>query len=478
MWQFRVITTGTYIKEELVLKRSFFIALIIFVCFSQVYADSSAGNASIEINLPSLTLSLYKDSILLKEYPVCVGKQSTPTPQGDYRVIYKAVNPYWINKDVVVPPGPQNPLGIRWIGITKGIGIHGNNRPESIGTYASAGCIRMYNRDVEEVYALVPVNTPVTIKYDRVRLFDDEYLGKKDIIIYPDSYKAGAESGRQQLAKLNLTDIPEELISKAKELLGKPVKKPVAVSQGIGVFLNNCLITCDAVEEQGEIFVNYKAAEDMLGLTSGIAGIFDIEIKELEGTIYINLSQTVKQFGGSMSYDEATGNAYITMKIIKVNGAFAGINRGDYDKTDLLEAEAVKQLGYRYSEDSVDLRIFDKPMLKLKRNKIWSINVDSITEAMGGYKNVSSRYGVVDVKLPIYLKLGEEYFKTENIDGRLALSEETAYYIREQGGQAAEAFSVQAEKTSSYIDLEMFLENYDYTSNSFNTVIDIKLKEN
>ena len=95
------------------MKRSFLIVLIVFICFGQVYAENTAGKARIEINLPSGILSLYKDGMLIKEYPVCVGKQSTPTPQGEYRVIYKTVNPYWINKDVVVPPGPQNPLGVR-----------------------------------------------------------------------------------------------------------------------------------------------------------------------------------------------------------------------------------------------------------------------------------------------------------------------------------------------------------------------------
>lgn len=461
------------------MKRSFLIALIVFICFSQVYADSTEGKARIEINLSSRTLSLYKDGMLFKEYPVGVGKQSTPTPQGDYRVIYKTVNPYWLNKGVVVPPGPRNPLGVRWIGITKSIGIHGNNKPESIGSYVSAGCIRMYNRDVEEVYSLVPVNTPVTIKYDRVKLFADKYTGKNAVIIYPDSYKKGPGSDKQLIEKLSqMGIIPEEIIKKVQEIYTKPISKPLAVSQGIGVFLNNSLITSDALEEQGEIYVSYKAAEDILGLTSETAGLFDIGIKELEGTIYVNLTQTVKMFGGSMRYDATSGNAYIAMKIIKVNGAFAGINYGDFDKVDFIAVEAVRQLGYEYSEDSVDLRIFDKGIMKLKRNNIWSVNVDNITKVMGGYKNINSLHGVIDIKLPTFLKLGEEYFKTDNIDGRLVLSAETVYRIREKQGWDVETFSVQGDNTAENIDLETFLEDYDYSANNFGTVIDIKVKEN
>jgi hypothetical protein len=460
------------------LKRSFLIALIVFICFSQVSADSTTGKASIEVNLPSQTLSLYKDGVLLKEYPVCVGKQSTPTPQGEYRVVYKTVNPYWINKDDVVPPGPRNPLGGRWIGITKSIGIHGNNKPESIGTYASSGCIRMYNRDVEQVYTLVPVNTPVAIKYDRVKAFNDKYSGKEAVILYPDGYKAGAESNKLAMEKLNQMELPEELVKKSQEVLKKSFSKPIAISQGIGVFLNNSLMTCDALEEQGAIYVNYKAAEDVSGLTSATAALFDIEIKELEGTIYINLTQTVKEFGGSMSYDKVRGNTYIDMKIIKVNGAFAGMNYGDYDKVDFIAVDGVKQLGYEYAEDSVDLRIFGKGIMKLKRKNVWSVNADNITAALGGYKNINSQYRVVDLKLPTFLRLDNEYFRTDNIDGRLVLNAKAAYSIREKTGWDVEVFSVQDENAVEAVDLEAFLEDYDYISNIFGTVIDIRVKGN
>ena len=450
------------------MKRYFLIVFIIFVCFSQVSADSKLGKARIEINIPSLTLSLYNGDILLKEYPVCLGKNLTYTPQGEYRIIYKTVNPYWINKDVVVPPGPGNPLGARWIGITRGIGIHGNSKPESIGRYESAGCIRMYNRDVEELYNLAPVNTSVAIKYERLKVFEDKYSGEKAAIIYPDSYKKDVSS-KQLMERFTKMDIHEDLIKKAHEVLETPSNKPLTISQGIGIFLNNSLITCDALEEQGEIFVNHKAAKDELGVTAEIADLFDIGMKELEETIYINLTQTVKSFGGSMSYDEVSGNAYISMKIIKVNGAFAGINHGDFDKEDFLSVEAVKQLGYEYSEDSVDIRIFDKGIMKLNRRDVCVVKVDSLAEVMEGYVNISSRDGIVDLNLPTFLRKDEEYFKTDNIDGRLVLNQDTARSIYERSDWAGE---------TENIDLEIFLEGYDYAANNFGTVIDIKLKDN
>ena len=130
-----------------------------------------------------------------------------------------------------------------------------------------------------------------------------------------------------------------------------------------------------------------------------------------------------------MSYDEGAGNAYMDMEVVKVNGVFAGINHGDYDKSDYLTVEAVKNLGYEYSEDSVDIRIFGKGIMKLKRNNAWVINADNLAEALGGSKDTNSRYGIVDLKLPAYLKVGKEYFKTDNIGGKLVLNAETAYSL-------------------------------------------------
>jgi len=442
-----------------------------------VSADIEQRKAYIEINLPSRILSLYMDGALLKEYPVCVGRSSAQTPQGEYRVVYKTVDPYWLNKGTVVPPGPQNPLGKRWMGLTQSIGIHGNNRPESIGTYASAGCIRMYNRDVKELYDIVPVNTPVMIKYDRVRILEDRYTGETTALVYPDSYKRGSASDRQLLQRLSEQEAPEAVVKKTTELLKKSLTRPRAVSDGIGIFLNESLVTCDAVEDQGIIYVNCNAAEDALGLTAAKAEQFSIETIEIEGVVYVNLTQLVGKYGGSISYDAAEANAYISMQIIRINGAFAGLNHGDIDKEDILGLEAVKQLDYDYSEDSVDIRVFDKGIMKLKRNKTWCVNTDDLVEALGGSKSVNSRCGVVDLMLPTFLRFEGEYYKTEIIEGKLTLDSETEAYISARTGRAEEAFSAEGVKLAQAVELEHFLENYEYEPNGFGTVIDIMPKE-
>ena len=110
-------------------------------------------NYSIIINVTQHTLSLFKNGELYKTYPVAVGKASTPTPRGSFKIKNKAIN-------------PGGPFGARWMGLNApggSYGIHGTNNQSSIGKNISNGCIRMYNKDVIELSNLVPVGTIVQI---------------------------------------------------------------------------------------------------------------------------------------------------------------------------------------------------------------------------------------------------------------------------------------------------------------------------
>lgn len=106
---------------------------------------------SITVNINARRLHLIKNGKWFKSYPIAVGKILTKTPTGTYRIINKQVN-------------PGGPFGVRWMGLNrKGYGIHGTNNPSSIGKAVSHGCIRMYNKDVIELFNLVSVGTKVTI---------------------------------------------------------------------------------------------------------------------------------------------------------------------------------------------------------------------------------------------------------------------------------------------------------------------------
>lgn len=111
------------------------------------------GRVVIEIETTKLLLTVYQDGQEVARYPVAVGKRSTPSPLGEWKIIQKSLN--W-----------GGGFGTRWMGLNVpwGIyGIHGTNKPGSIGTYASHGCIRMLNRDVEKLYPIIPLGTTVRI---------------------------------------------------------------------------------------------------------------------------------------------------------------------------------------------------------------------------------------------------------------------------------------------------------------------------
>lgn len=102
---------------------------------------------------------------VFKTYVVATGL-SNSTPVGTFKIIEKIVNPPWYKPGGgVVPAGnPQNILGTRWLGLDKeGYGIHGTTEPQSMGKQATAGCVRMLNADVEQLYSIIPKGTEVTI---------------------------------------------------------------------------------------------------------------------------------------------------------------------------------------------------------------------------------------------------------------------------------------------------------------------------
>jgi hypothetical protein len=126
----------------------------------------------IGISRARFELRLFVNLKLAKVYPISVGQIGYDTPSGLYNVRNKAVNPSWFvpNKrwagdlaGKVIPPGPENPIKARWMGIYNGAGIHGTDAVDSIGRRASHGCIRMLIPHVVELYERVPLGTPVYI---------------------------------------------------------------------------------------------------------------------------------------------------------------------------------------------------------------------------------------------------------------------------------------------------------------------------
>jgi hypothetical protein len=122
------------------------------------------------IRLSERRVFVYRGRSIETSYPIAIGRQGWETPTGTYEVLNMVANPEWQNPftGAVIPAGPSNPLGERWIGFwTDGsnfIGFHGTPNEASVGTAASHGCIRMYNHHVRQLFEKVALGTPVIVE--------------------------------------------------------------------------------------------------------------------------------------------------------------------------------------------------------------------------------------------------------------------------------------------------------------------------
>ena len=124
----------------------------------------SKAKYSILVDKSQNILILKADGEVFKTYTVATGANNS-TPIGTYQVKEKVVNPTWYKAGAVVPPdSPDNILGTRWMAITlEHYGIHGTTDETTLGQQVTAGCVRMRNKDVEELYSIIPVGSEVTI---------------------------------------------------------------------------------------------------------------------------------------------------------------------------------------------------------------------------------------------------------------------------------------------------------------------------
>ncbi len=130
------------------------------------------GQWSVVVKKSLFRLYLYDGGLLFKIYPVGIGRQGR-TPSGMFVISNKQREPVWYNEGRAIPYGSEeNVLGTRWMALQpvgdtdtnlRGYGIHGTWEPDTIGTQASNGCIRLTNGDVAELYSILPYNTEVEI---------------------------------------------------------------------------------------------------------------------------------------------------------------------------------------------------------------------------------------------------------------------------------------------------------------------------
>lgn len=314
------------------------LALLFFTLNINVYAESVENQYKIVINIPSRKLTLFKNDKIFKEYPVAVGKAKTQTPIGEFKIINKIINPYYAKKNIL-GGSLRNPLGSRWMGFKVHYGIHGNSDPSSIGTFASGGCVRMYERDIQEIFEIVPIGTPVQIKYDLIEIVNDIDGEEPILIVYPDYYNKVRNIKKlvkQKLEELNLyNEISEKRLEEATNLAKS---KKVVFSNDLTFFINKKYITDDVKIIDGVYYINLNKFAKWLNTNIPIvhnenyAYVMGKYIKtiDIDNKHYIALADIQKLLGGQIDINQDMylielsinavffNNKYLTNKVLNI----------------------------------------------------------------------------------------------------------------------------------------------------------------
>lgn len=164
----------------------------------------------ITINLAECRLYLVwreKDVRKVRAYPIGIGREGTDTPTGNFVIVSKVRNPTWFPPAEIrkktpgmpssVPPGPNNPLGEHWLGLSiDGYGIHGTTKTFGIGRRVSHGCLRLYPEDIRDLSRKVHTGTPVSIIHQPIK------VGLNNQELYLEVHPALSESMEDALAEL------------------------------------------------------------------------------------------------------------------------------------------------------------------------------------------------------------------------------------------------------------------------------------
>ena len=314
----------------------------------------------IVVNLPERNLYFYQRGLPIRCYPIAIGQRGWETPTGEFTIVNKRKNPTWFPpkwalQEEPVPPGPGNPLGDRWMGLSApGYGLHATNAPGSVGRYVSHGCMRMYPEHAHELYALAPVGTPVKIIYERLVVGYRPDDGIVYLSYYPDPYDVDEvtpekvrdllkDYGLGQVVDLELvadilkrtTGLPTPVVGSHTqvEVNGKPVRLALAPTPVASDWLVPVRPLVAALEAELEVgpgmnYVVVSRGGQRIFLSPGNPeALVNGELVRLEaapqlaaGYPLLPLRATVTALGASLVWDEETQTLSVWDAWERLNG--------------------------------------------------------------------------------------------------------------------------------------------------------------
>jgi lipoprotein-anchoring transpeptidase ErfK/SrfK len=182
------------------------VVLIVLLSFAVVDAAAAqeaqpesqdAPHRLVLISIADRQLAVIDGGNVIARFAVAVGAADSPSPVGQFRIVNRVSNPTYYHPGSVIPSGKDNPIGTRWVGLSqKGYGIHGTNVARSIGHAASHGCIRLCNRDMERLFALLRIGDVVEIHGERDEQVAQVFGGTANPTMVADAQAATQASGQ------------------------------------------------------------------------------------------------------------------------------------------------------------------------------------------------------------------------------------------------------------------------------------------
>ena len=143
------------------------LALVIsFPAFAQssIQAVDRHSQRLLLVSIPDCKLVVIEHENAVATFDIAVGAAESPSPTGEFQIVNRVVNPTYYHPGTVIPSGKNNPIGTRWLGAQpEGLRHSRHKRSKSVGQAASHGCIRLRNRDIERLFAMVRIGDRVEI---------------------------------------------------------------------------------------------------------------------------------------------------------------------------------------------------------------------------------------------------------------------------------------------------------------------------
>lgn len=292
--------------------------LFSFVCFTAAMAILSGSlssaatapddakekqNSLLIINKTKNELAYFADGVLVRTFPVATGAEPEYTPEGTFPIVNKIKNrPYY--KENIPGGDPSNPLGDRWLGLhvngTYGTtyAIHGNSNRNVIGSYVSAGCVRMYNDDIHWLFDRIVLNTSVVIVSSELTFeelavqhhYELEQPFEGELFVNGTPY----DLGREAVVYRGKTLLP---LRACIELMGGSVDWDAAAGL--------------VASHVGEYFLLHRPASSIV-FVNGEAVAIESKTKVRNGTVMIQLRDLARITGWDVQWEEETKRIYMS----------------------------------------------------------------------------------------------------------------------------------------------------------------------